>query len=162
MARRSLRPAAWCWLGAAWGLLALGTDWFLADTLGATLTCRPERDECVGPGLGLLLGGTWLVPAVIGAGLLLVVAGLRVRTVGPAASRWLRRTAGPAAVACVLVTIGGLVVALASTLASDPSPVVLVLPVTLLSSVMLMAPWLALALLLLRLRRRLEVAAGPG
>jgi hypothetical protein len=27
---------------------------------------------------------------------------------------------------------------------------------------MLMAPWLALALLLLRLRRRLEVAAGPG
>jgi hypothetical protein len=103
-----------------------------------------------------------LVPAVIGAGLLLVVAGLRVRTVGPAASRWPRRTAGPAAVACVLVTIGGLVVALASTLASDPSPVVLVLPVTLLSSVMLMAPWLALALLLLRLRRRLEVAAGPG
>ena len=87
---------------------------------------------------------------------------MRIRSVGPAASRWLRRTAGPAAVACVLVAIGGLAVALASTLASDPSPFVLVLPVTLLSSAMLLAPWLALAQLLRTLRRRLEVAPGDG
>jgi hypothetical protein len=156
MARRPLPSTAWRLLAAAWVLLAAGAAWFLLDTLAAVKACRPELDECVAPNLGLLLGGAWLVPAVLGGGVLLAAAALRPGSLGPATCRRLGRGAGLAGAACALVAGGGLVVAVASTVANDPGPLLVAVPVTLASSAMLLAPWVALAYLLVTVRKRLK------
>jgi hypothetical protein len=161
MARGPLTSTAWRRLAAAWVLLAAAAAWFLLDTLAAVRTCQPELFACVAPNLGLLLGGAWLVPAVLGGGVLLAAAALRPGSLGPATRRRLGRGAGLAGAACALVAAGGLVAAVVSTVADDPGPLLVAVPVTLVSSTMLLAPWLALAYLLVTVRKRLESPGGP-